>query len=351
MSDLLSTSLVIALVVVSVVLLSYAVRPLLPPARPPMTDAELDEETLRGLGLAGQSGRPRPEAPRPPADVIPFPRGPRDPILDEDERLYRDPIIAARLRQVLEPNRRRISRLASASPAPPGGERGDRRSTPPPIRPWRAGEHERRRVRHTDGEPSAAGMRDGAPVGHRQEPTQMSPSEMVPVPGAMPVTTTGQRGSLRGRDGESVPVDEPRSNVVPFAPRQAVRDASQVDPPVDEPVVGALTATVRELLFCANVGEYLHGFALYSDRYLFRFMDETGFTVDEFRAAFEDAAPREAGDWTRLSHLGEVRRLADGRVSALVTYVDGDLPGGSERYTFEFSAARGLWLIDDIAQI
>jgi len=120
-----------------------------------------------------------------------------------------------------------------------------------------------------------------------------------------------------------------RSNVVPFAPRgQAARDAPPAEPAPDQAVVGALTATVRELLFCANVGEYLHGFALYSDRHLFRFMDDTGLTVDEFRTAFEDAAPKEADDWTRLSHVDDVRRLPDGRVTALVTYLDGDHPGG-----------------------
>ena len=175
----------------------------------------------------------------------------------------------------------------------------------------------------------------------------MPPSDMEPVPEEMLPPPTGRRVP----PGDGGPVDGPRSNVVPFAPRQQAAREAAVEPPVDHSVVGALTATVRELLFCANVGEYLHGFALYSDRYLFRFMDDTGLTVDEFRATFEDAVPKEAGDWTRLSHVDDVRRLADGRVSALVTYLDGDKPGGSERYTFEFSAARGLWLIDDIAQV
>jgi hypothetical protein len=139
--------------------------------------------------------------------------------------------------------------------------------------------------------------------------------------------------------------------VVPFIPRQSPRESPPETAPVDRAVVEAITATVRELLFCANVGEYLHGFALYSDRYLFRFMDDTGLSVDEFRAAFGDAPPRGPDEWTRLSHLGDVRRLDDGRVTALVSYVDGERPGGSERYTFEYSASRGLWLIDDIQQV
>ena len=131
--------------------------------------------------------------------------------------------------------------------------------------------------------------------------------------------------------------------------QQAARDAAAETS--DQSVVGALIATVRELLFCANVGEYLHEFALYSDRHLFRFMDDTGLAVDEFRAAFEDGALKEAGDWTRLSQVDHVRRLTDGGGSALATYLDGEQPGGSERYTFDFSAERGLWLIDDIAQV
>lgn len=173
------------------------------------------------------------------------------------------------------------------------------------------------------------------------------------APGATraPEVIEGSPPSSADLDRLSATGPQPRSKVVPFIPRQAPRDAMPDEVPVEPEIVDAITATVRELLFCANVGEYLHGFALYSDRYLFRFMDETGLTVDEFRAAFEGAPPKDAEDWTRISHLDDVRRLGDGRVAAVVTYLDGEWPGGSEAYTFELESTRGLWLIDDIAQV
>lgn len=372
MSDLLLVPLVVALVIASVVLLSFALRPIMPPSRPPLSDAELDEQTLRNLGLTGDIEPAPPTTPHRPAAVIAFPRrplGPRDPILDENERLYRDPIVAARLRAVLEPNRRRLRRITPSSSDRPGGELRAWPSASPPPGSGRVGKHDRRRVRHTDREQSQAGARDGAD--RDQEPTQMSTSDPEPMHGDLSFFATGADEPTReGQAGASAPTrtpedsppssadvelppggPRPRSKVLPFVPRQAPDDRASEEMVVDPTVVAAITATVRELLFCANVGEYLHGFALYSDRYLFRFMDETGLTVDEFRAAFENGSAKEADEWTRLAHLGDVRRLDDGRVAAVVSYLDGNRPGGSERYTFEFSAARGLWLIDDIEQI
>ena len=368
--DLLRISLVIALVVASVVAVAFALRPLLPPARPPASDDEVDRQTLRSLGLAGETERPSLETTRRPAEVIPFPRGPRDLTPDESERLYRDPIVAARLRKLLDPDRRGTGRPL-ATPARPGGPRGPGQPAAP-VRPWRVGEHDRRRVRHTEGEPARQRARDGR---RDQEPTPMPPPDMEPFPGDIPLGPIGYRGPnhdeppgvpdegrlpevIEGEPPSDADLDrlaaggpQPRSKVVPFIPRQSPRESPPETAPVDQAVVEAITATVRELLFCANVGEYLHGFALYSDRYLFRFMDDTGLTVDEFREAFGDAPPRAPDEWTRLSRLNDVRRLDDGRVTALVSYVDGERPGGAERYTFEYSTSRGLWLIDDIQQV
>ena len=263
--DLLRISLVIALVVASVVAVSFALRPLLPPTRPPISEAELDDRTLRSLEIAGEAERPLPETPRRPAEVIPFPRGPRDPILDENERLYRDPIVAARLRAVLDPGRRRLERLASASSERPGGIPITGQPAPTPVRPWRVGEHERRRVRHTEVEPSPSGARDGA--GRDQEPLSMPPSDMESLPSDIPFGPIAERGSSgdrqdRGPDATRTPEliegsppssadldrlsatgHQPRSKVVPFIPRQATRDATPDETPVEPAVVDALTAS------------------------------------------------------------------------------------------------------------
>jgi hypothetical protein len=361
--------------VVSVAVTSYALRPLLPPAGRRLTEAEVDEETLRSLGLHGELDVRRPTSPRRQAQVIPFPRGPRDPnlVVDVDERHYRDPVVAARLRAVLEPGRRRVDRSAATPAERLLGVGASGRSTPSQPYPWWAGEQDRRRVRHTDAAQPPGGARVGA--GRDKESAPMQPFDMEvtlgdhplamppagePSDGGSTEATRVVRGpdELEGSPPSDADLDRlaggappPRSKVVPFIPRQAPRDLAHDEAEVDPAIVAALTATVRELLFCANVGEFLHGFALYSDRHLFRFMDDTGLTVDEFRAAFEGGTARPADDWTRLSQLGDVRRLDDGRVTAVVTYLDGDRPGGSERYSFEFDAASGHWLIDDITQI
>lgn len=119
---------------------------------------------------------------------------------------------------------------------------------------------------------------------------------------------------------------------------------------VDAETVEGVQKTIRELLFCANVGELLHGFALYSDPFLFRFMDATGMSEAEFRKAYGSMKPKAPETWTRLKGLTDIVRLPDGRVEATASYCDptGAPANGRERYRFEYSPQRGLWMIDNI---
>lgn len=118
---------------------------------------------------------------------------------------------------------------------------------------------------------------------------------------------------------------------------------------IDTPTLAALHQVVRELIYCANSGQLLHGFALYSDPFLFRFMDGSGMTESEFRDTYGSVGARPRNEWDHLDRLYDVVRLADGRIEATASYVDGTghPSNGIERYRFVL--VDGAWQIDDIS--
>jgi hypothetical protein len=111
-----------------------------------------------------------------------------------------------------------------------------------------------------------------------------------------------------------------------------------------------LGSVVRELLFCANVGELLHGFALYSDAFLFRTMDDSGLSEEEFRDAFRAQPAKPVREWTRLAEMRDIERHADTMVTANAIYArepKSRAPRG-EHYRFVKNEDTGAWMIDDI---
>lgn len=121
----------------------------------------------------------------------------------------------------------------------------------------------------------------------------------------------------------------------------------------DLALANELSAVVRELLFCANSGQLLHGFALYSDAFLFRTMDDSGLNEDEFKAAHQQVSAKPIRDWTRLADLRDIDRHADNVVTATVVY--GPAASGAvaprERFRFMKNDESGAWMIDDIEPI
>lgn len=122
---------------------------------------------------------------------------------------------------------------------------------------------------------------------------------------------------------------------------------------VDSEIWEGVERTVRELLFCANVGELLHGFALYTDPLLFRTMDETGLDEEEFHRVFSAIPARGVETWTRVGGFKDLRVEADGAVTAEVRYRPSAVGAATppERYRFVLDRARGIWMIDDISPI
>ncbi len=122
---------------------------------------------------------------------------------------------------------------------------------------------------------------------------------------------------------------------------------------VDDPVLAGIAQTVRNLIYYANAGKLINGFALYSDPYLFRFMDSTGLDEAGFRERFTSIPPRPGHEWERLDTISDIERLPDGRVAATVSYIDqrGRPTNGRERFRFDYSVESSFWMIDDIQTI
>jgi hypothetical protein len=131
-------------------------------------------------------------------------------------------------------------------------------------------------------------------------------------------------------------------------PRAASGERSITQFPVDVATREAITATVQELLFCANVGELLHGFALYTDRYLFQFMDESRMSEDDFREAYSDIPAKDPSEWIRIDEVSDFVRLDDDRIRVRVRYIDGAEVDGTERFILKLDPRLERWLIDDI---
>jgi hypothetical protein len=121
--------------------------------------------------------------------------------------------------------------------------------------------------------------------------------------------------------------------------------------PVDAAIRESITSTVQELLFCANVGEFMHGFALYTDRYLFQFMTEAGFNEKTFRETFSAIPAKEPTEWTRIDRISDAHRMDDGRITAQVSYQEHDHSGSTEEFTFKLDQITQRWLIDGIQAV
>jgi hypothetical protein len=162
---------------------------------------------------------------------------------------------------------------------------------------------------------------------------------------------------IRVEVANEIGVDVEPIDIDPIAPpaEQVVEQLADGEPDIGEAhgqavdadeIVG-ITLTVRELIDFANAGQLLRGFALYTEPFLRRFRAETGLSEDEFEATFGavPAPPPEAQ--AKLAAITDVETLPDGRVSALVTFGNGDSPPAPERFFF-VRVDGDRWLIDDI---
>jgi len=82
----------------------------------------------------------------------------------------------------------------------------------------------------------------------------------------------------------------------------------------DEATVQAVTHTYRELVACLNAGEFLRVYALYTDDYLRRTLNDSGIDLEQIQAT---PAP-DRQEATALVSVSDVRQLAGGLIAARV---------------------------------
>ena len=96
--------------------------------------------------------------------------------------------------------------------------------------------------------------------------------------------------------------------------------------PADAETVALVTATARELVACANAGDLVRIFALFSDRYLYAMYgglpgpDVTSTEISAKLHEFATPVPPQGGSPLILVALEDVRVLPDGRVLATLVY-------------------------------
>lgn len=84
--------------------------------------------------------------------------------------------------------------------------------------------------------------------------------------------------------------------------------------PADEETVAGITQTYEALVACTNTGDYLRIFALYTDDYLIRNLDEAA--LEQLDAT---PAPVEASTESEFGGVLEARQIDEDHVAALVS--------------------------------
>jgi hypothetical protein len=129
--------------------------------------------------------------------------------------------------------------------------------------------------------------------------------------------------------------------------------------PVDEATLAAISETTRQFVACINAGDTFRSLAVVTDGFLRQQLGGLTPTEEQLAALEEQltvaaaASPiaLEAASQGGLVEIGDVRRLADGRVGAVV--VVGAAGAGTPPDTafFVFLEADERWLVDEIVPL
>ena len=118
--------------------------------------------------------------------------------------------------------------------------------------------------------------------------------------------------------------------------------------PADAATAKAAVATLRQVFACANAGDFLRVYALFTDDYVRAFFAGTPLTPEV--QAFLSAPPRPLPpDQQRvIVRVGEARLLADGRVGVPIVLDEPDDPRTEEPDYAILEEVGGRWLVDEI---
>ena len=118
--------------------------------------------------------------------------------------------------------------------------------------------------------------------------------------------------------------------------------------PANAETAAAAVGTLRQVFACANAGDYLRVYALFTDDYVRVFFAGTPLTPEV--EAFLTAPPRPLPEEQRrvIVRFGEAQLLADGRVGLPIVLDEPDDPRTEEPDYAILERVDGHWLVDEI---
>jgi hypothetical protein len=120
--------------------------------------------------------------------------------------------------------------------------------------------------------------------------------------------------------------------------------------PADAATSEAVTSTVRQLFACANGGDFLRVFALYTDDFLRDFLAGTPVN-DEVIALFTASPiPLPEQELRVIIRFGDVQILPDGRAGVVVVLDEPDDPRTEEPDYVILERDGDHWLIDEVIE-
>jgi hypothetical protein len=125
--------------------------------------------------------------------------------------------------------------------------------------------------------------------------------------------------------------------------RMALRVLMAAAVPADDGTADAVRAVVREVIACANAGDFPRLFALLSDAYLARYLVATPLESDALQFLEMEPEPLAHDDQAAIIAIEDVRRLPDGRVIATVTHEAGSV---HQSVLVVFVEEHGRWRLD-----
>jgi hypothetical protein len=120
--------------------------------------------------------------------------------------------------------------------------------------------------------------------------------------------------------------------------------------PADAAVTEAVVATVHEVFACANAGDFLRVYALFTDDYLRGFLAGTPLS-DEVIAFFTASpVPLPESEQRIIVRIGDVQFLPDGRAGVVVVLDEPDDPRTEEPDYLSLELVGERWLVDEVVE-
>jgi hypothetical protein len=179
---------------------------------------------------------------------------------------------------------------------------------------------------------SGAGAQEGTPAGYPLTPDSadclVEPRPIAAVVAVVGTPTAGEATTT----ASPAPFVQPRGE------------------PADAETTEAVIATVHEVFACANAGDFLRVYALFTDDYLRVFLAGTPMSDEVITFFTASPVPLPAAERRIIVRLGEVQLLADGRAGVVVVLDEPDDPRTEEPDHLFLEQAGDRWLVDAVIE-